>query len=203
MVTETGLGMGWKSWRGKVLRPMSRETHATIIGTVLGVHLVAHYAIYLPLIGESWVQSMMYQVHTMLETYFLIPVIYASLFRLKGGAMALGITALTLLPLIPTAGLHVYSIWPGDAKDMAVQVGMILMVGSMMVMVQEFVARENEKRFRLRAALDLANTLLIERDDDLDQVSQDLKSNHRQLVALNKMIQSELNTLFTDVHGAT
>ena len=153
-----------------------RNTHAAVIATLLAAHLLLHYAAYIPGIPDATVDVAYSRFRAVFDMGLLILVIYSgSMFRLKGSALVLGVTSITLVPLLiaPEAGLEEEGV-----RDQAIEVGLVLLIGALMVVLQEFLASERESRERLNDKLDITN---------------------RQLSALNRMAQRDLNLLFYDL----
>ena len=192
---QEGEGMSRARWIALVNDPSSRNLHGAVISLVLVLHLALHYSMFVPVLREQLVDSLFYQVHQMLETYFLIFVVYAALvFRLKGGGIALVVTAMTFFPELLAGNIAALNSWTGEGRDMAIQIGLLLMVGSLIVVFQEILAREREQRTGLKAAVDEANQLLRQQHEELGRLSQQSQTTHRLLTAMNQLAQPGSNS---------
>ena len=68
------------------------------------------------------------------------------------------------------------------------------MVGSLIVVFQEILAREREQRTGLKAAVDEANQLLRQQHEELGRLSQQSQTTHGLLTAMNQLAQPGSNS---------
>lgn len=87
-------------------------------------------------------------------------------------------TSVALLPLLIDPRLDGEGLSGGFPRDQAIEVGLVLLTGTLVVTVQEFLSGEREGRERL---------------------GQQLENTSRQLTALNRMAQQDLNAIFVDL----
>ncbi len=146
---------------------------------MLATHVVVHYAVFIPGVPDGLVDFVFSRFRAFLDLNLLIVVIYAGLmFRLKGGSTALAVTSVTLLPLLIAPRLDGDGLSEAFPRDQAIEVGLVLLMGALVVTVQEFLTGEREGRERL---------------------GQQLENTNRQLSALNRMAQQDLNSIFIDL----
>lgn len=169
--------------------PQNKRLHAVVIGLALVVHLALHYATYLPALRTALDGLPYFKLHALHEAEFLLIVVYAGIvFRLRGGLMAVGISAVTSVPFLLTPYIFGRQPREGEITDLVIQVVFVLTMGLLMVLLQESVTRSREVRLALMARIEKAN----------DQ----LESANRQLQALNSNIQAEFNAMLELLGGA-
>ena len=149
--------------------------HVVLISLALSTHVLLYYAVFIPGIPDPFVDFVFSRFRALLDMNLLIVVIYAGLmFRLKGGSTALAVTSVALLPLLIDPRLDGEGLSGGFPRDQAIEVGLVLLTGTLVVTVQEFLSGEREGRERL---------------------GQQLENTSRQLTALNRMAQQDLNAI--------
>jgi hypothetical protein len=162
--------------------------------------LAIHYATYLPALRESLRSLPYFRLHVLHEAEFRVIIVYTgAVFRWKGSAWALAITGLTSISFILTPYIFDRPARPNEVRTLTIQVAFILLSGAAIVMPQEIVARERERRFGLAVQIEKANLQLGEKNEELQDVNQRLEPANRQLSALNSTIQSKLNVLYDDL----
>ena len=161
--------------------PCNRKKHAVIIAAALIAHLFLHYATYIPALREPFGALPYFRLHVLHEAEFLFIVVYAALvFRLKGGLTAVAVTAVTSIPFILTPYIFGRSPRPDEIRDLAIQVAFILLMGTLITIFYEAVARGSQRRLALAAQLEATNN---------------------QLTGLNQMIQKRMDVLFDKIGG--
>ncbi|MBI4233617.1 MAG: hypothetical protein HY686_04165 [Chloroflexi bacterium] len=184
--------------------PRYQRFHVLVIAAALLGHLLLHYATYVPALREPMSRLPYLRLHVLHEAEFLLLIVYAGLvFRLKGGLAAVAITAITSVPFLLTPFIFGREPRPGELRDLAVQVGAILVMGAIISVLYEVVAREREGRLGLAARLAEANLRLRTKNEELEQAVQRLEQAHRQLMVLNHSIQGRLNRLYEGLQQGT
>jgi hypothetical protein len=159
--------------------PRYRTAHAIILTTVLLLHLTTHYATYVPALRSALGSLPYFGLHVLHEAEFLVVIVYASaVFRLMGGLVAVGVTALTSVPFLMTPLFFGRDPRPGEIRDLATEVGLILVLGIIVAMLYELVSRERERRVALAL---------------------EVQRRARHVEALNDTIQRRLNRLYDDL----
>ena len=155
-----------------------KSLHMVLISLALATHVAVNYAVFIPGVLDPFVDFVFSRFRALLDMNLLIVVVYARLmFRLKGGSTALAVTSVALLPLLINPGPDGDGLSGGFSRDQAIEVGLVLLMGALVVTVQEFLSGEREGRERL---------------------GQQLENTSRQLTALNRMAQQDLNAIFVD-----
>jgi len=114
--------------------PRYRPVHLAIITFALLLHLATHYATYLDT-TRSLVSGLPYfRLHILHEMEFLLIIVYAGVvFGVKGGLIAVGISAVTSIPFLFQADIIGYRAAPGEMRDSALQLSVMLLMGVLMV----------------------------------------------------------------------
>jgi hypothetical protein len=163
--------------------------HASVIIIALLVHLATHYATYLPATRSFFADLPYFRLHVLHEAEFMLVIFYASLvFRLKGGLMAVAVSAITSIPFLLTPIVFDRQPRPEEYRDLAIQVAFVLAIGILIALLTEGVLRERDRRVQLALQLEESN--------------QQLEAANRQLTGLNQLIQGQLNRLFDGLQGA-
>jgi Skp family chaperone for outer membrane proteins len=76
------------------------------------------------------------------------------------------------------------------------------MMGVILTVLYEWVARERDRRSALAAEVDRSNQALQLRNQQLFQLSQRLQATNNQLTSLNTTVQARLNRLFDDLDAS-
>ncbi|MBI2936206.1 MAG: hypothetical protein HYY31_05315 [Chloroflexi bacterium] len=171
-----------QSWAGFLTDRRNRWVHVVVMSVMLVVHLATHYASYYPPFRELVNKLPYFRLHSLHEAEFILVIVYASLvLRLKGGLVAVAVSAISSLPFLLTP--YVFGREPriDELRDLAIQVAFVLVMGIVIVVLYEIVARERDRRL---------------------QVLEKLEGTNRQLTALNTTVQGQLNTLFGAVSEA-
>jgi hypothetical protein len=176
-------------WGAFVTNLRYKKVHAFIVIIALLVHLVTHYATYLPATRNFFADLPYFRLHALHEAEFVLVIFYASVvFRLKGGLTAVAITAITSIPFLLTPFVFEREPRPDELRDLAIQVAFVLAMGILIALLTEGVLRERDRRVRLALQLEESN--------------QQLEAANKQLTGLNQLIQGHLNRLFDDIQGA-
>lgn len=87
---------------GKFLaEPKYRKWHAAIIAFALISHGFAHYANYIPAVRPYLTSIPYFSLHVLHEAEFLLIIFYSTLiFRLRGGLIVVGVTAIASIPFV-------------------------------------------------------------------------------------------------------
>lgn len=188
---------------GFFTNPKYRTVHLAIITFALLAHLALHYATYYPPLREALGRLPYFRLHSLHEAEYLLIVVYTSLvFRLKGGLIAVLITAVTSLPFLLTPFIFGRQPRPDELRDLTIQVSFILLMGLIISVLYEWVAKERDHRLALAAQIEQSNRELQQRNEELTQVSQTLQSTNSQLNGLNAAVQARLNRLYGDLEAA-
>lgn len=183
--------------------PRYRTLHAVIITVALLLHLSLHYATYYPPLREPLGNLPYFRLHVLHEAEFLLIVVYTTIvFRLTGGIAALVVTAISSIPFIMTPYLFDRPPRPGEIRDLAIEVGFILVMGALIVLLYETVARERERRIALARDIEESNAQLAAKSTELERLNSQVQAANTQLTALNQTVQANLNRLYNDLHTA-
>lgn len=163
--------------------PKNRPVHAVIIISALFLHLALHYATYVPSLRPPLDGLPYFRLHVLHEAEFMLIVFYTVVvFRWRGGLVAILVTAVSSIPFLMTPYIFDRPPRPGEVRDLATQVGFILVMALLIVWLYEAAGRQREERARLA--------------DELEQANERVESANRQLTALNRQIQANLNLLY-------
>ncbi len=169
----------FKSWAAFLTAPRYRTLHAIIITIALITHLSLHYATYIPALREPMANLPYVKLHVLHEAEFIMIIFYAAVvFRLTGGLIAVGLSAVSSIPFVLTPYIFGRAPRPGEIRDLAIQVAFILTMGAAISLLYESIARERDRRLELAEHLEAAN---------------------RQLAALNHTIQANINRIYGDL----
>lgn len=163
-----------------LIDPRYRRAHLLVIVVALVVHLSLHYATYVPALREPLAGLPYFRLHVLHEAEFLLIVAYAGIvLGLFAGMIAIATTAITSTPFILTPYIFGRDPRPGEIRDLAIQVGFILLMGFLMVLLYD--------RDQRRKSAESNNTALREMDQ--------LRNNFMSMAA------HELRTPMTTVMG--
>ncbi|MBI4298465.1 MAG: hypothetical protein HY666_01715 [Chloroflexi bacterium] len=190
-------------WSSFLTNPQHRTLHAVIITLLLLAHLALHYATYFPPLREPFANLPYFRLHSLHEAEFVFIIVYASLvFRLAGGLIAIIITAISSIPFAVTPYIFGRAPRTDELRDLVIQVAFILFMAFAIVLLQEFVTRERERRIWMAERVAEANLNLKSTNDELERVNQRLEQSNRELTALNQMVQSRVNSLYDHIQEA-
>lgn len=151
-------------WSRVLTEPRYRPMHAVAIAMALVVHLLLHYATYFPSLRPVLGNLPYFRLHVLHEAEFLGIIAYAGLvFRLRGGLIALGITAVTSIPFILTPYILGRPPLPNEIRDLSLQVGFILLNGLLITLLFEAQFRRyraEREAEALRVANQVKNTFI-------------------------------------------
>jgi signal transduction histidine kinase len=117
-----------------IASPRYRPFHFVIISFALILHLITHYATYLDATRSLVTDLPYFRLHVLHEMEFLLIIVYTGVvFGVKGGLMAVGISAITSVPFLFQADIIGYRAAPGEMRDSALQVSVMLLMGVLMV----------------------------------------------------------------------
>lgn len=163
--------------------PRYRVPHAAVITAALLIHLSFHYAVYIPALRTPLGGLPYVKLHVLHEAEFVLIIVYAALvFRLKGGIAAVAISGISSIPFLLTPYIFGRDPREGEIRDLIIQVVFILLMGVLITLLYESVARLREGRIALASQLEATN---------------------RQLDGLNRVIQANLNGLYDDLRMTT
>lgn len=183
--------------------PKYRRWHFVVLTFALLAHSALHYATYLPALRGPISNLPYFRLHSLHEAEYLLVIVYASLvFRLKGGLTAVGITAVTSLPFLLTPFIFGRQPRPDELRDLAIQVAFVLLMGTIIALLYEWVARERDRRLALADHIEESNRALLQRNQALGEMSQRLQATNNQLNGLNGTVQTRLNRLYGDLEQA-
>ncbi|MBI4329018.1 MAG: hypothetical protein HY685_04035 [Chloroflexi bacterium] len=179
-----------------------RKAHAVIIATALLVHLALHYALYVPALREPLGNLPYMRLHALHEAEFLLIVVYAALvFRFAGGLVAVAITAVTSIPFLLTPYIFGREPGPTELRDLATQVGFILVMGVIMSVLTEMAARLRELGLLVVTTTqqrDVAKQLATGKQLEITRA---LQQEGQQLQTLNRTLRDQINSLGQLVEG--
>ncbi|MBI3744842.1 MAG: PAS domain S-box protein [Chloroflexi bacterium] len=171
---------------------LSKRAHFLIIAVLLVGHSALHYATLLP--GGHHVENLpFFDLHMLHEAEYLVVIAYAAyIFRLQGGLLALGASGLASIPFILSSKIHgldstetgfsvsgysystpdytsggavSYSYGMDTIKNNAIEVGVLLLIGAVLVVLNELWARERDRRVqtaqRLQAVIDSSPSAIV------------------------------------------
>jgi hypothetical protein len=180
--------------------PRYRRAHLVLIAFGLLMHLGTHYATYVPSLRTIIGNLPYFRLHVLHEAEFLVLVFYSALvFRWKGGATALAITAVTSVPFLLTPYIFGRDPRPDEIRDNIIQVGVVLFMGGLMVWLYEVMARERERRIAMAEKLEALNRELNNKLMEIQAAHAKLEATNRQLNGLNGVVQRQLNQLYGDL----
>ena len=170
--------MAKKDWAQYLTDPRYRRLHFFIISTALVIHLCLHYATYVPVLRDPLGGLPYFRLHVLHEAEFLLIIVYAAMvFKVRGGLLAVAITGATSIPFILTPYIFGFEPKPDQIRDLAIQVGFILLMGVIMVLLYEGVDRERTRRIRLAEELaEVAQQANQAKTDFLATVSHELRT---------------------------
>ncbi|MCH7552410.1 MAG: hypothetical protein IIC82_00210 [Chloroflexi bacterium] len=170
--------MAKKDWAQYLTDPRYRKQHFLIISAALVIHLCFHYATYIPVLRDPLGDLPYFRLHVLHEAEFLLIIVYAAMvFKAKGGLLAVAITGATSIPFILTPYIFGFEPKPDQIRDLAIQVGFILLMGVIMVLLYEMVDRERTRRIRLAEELaEVAQQANQAKTDFLATVSHELRT---------------------------
>ena len=153
------------------------------------VHLFTHYAAYFEALRPIVGSLPYFRLHILHEAEFLLILVYTTLvFRARGGVVALIVTAVTSIPFILTPYIFGRTPLPDELRDNSIQVAFIILMGSLMIVFYEAVAKERERRMELAKAIEEKNHALEQRN--------------REISGVNVFVQTQLNNLYGDLRLA-
>lgn len=175
-----------------------------MICAVLAVNLIVHYGAYIPALQGALGDSTYLALQSVLEMNALIIVIYAgTVFRLRGSAASLAVLAIALIPVAADPTIVSQDIGAEGASLLAGLVAFILFVGAGLIVIQEIIARERERRANLAVAVTEVNLRLDEKKSEPEATEKQLQSTRTQLTALNRLAQKELQRLLDELEEST
>ena len=185
-----------------LMNPKYQTAHAVMITFALLVHLATHYGVYYPPLRATLGDLPYFRLHVLHESEFLLIIVYATLvFRWKGGLTAMFITAVTSIPF--TVSPYIFGRAPevDQLRDNSIQVAFIMLMGGLMVVLYELVARERERRVVLARLVEDANVQLAAKNEELKRVNEKLEESNKQLAGMGKLVQTRINRLYGDLRG--
>ena len=160
-----------------------RNPHIYVISAVMASQIALHYAEYIPGVPPFLYDLINSRFRVIFDVGLLIVVIYAgTVFRLKGSSLTLAMTSVVLMPLLIASDSAERNELLVESRNQAIEVSLVLLVGAMIITLQEFLAVERQER---------------------EQLGRRLDSTARQLSALNRMTQRDLGLLFSDLRDIT
>ena len=132
--------MAWlgKGMLARLIDPRHRWCHVAIITVALAVHLSLHYATYLPALRGPLDNLPYFRLHMLHEAEFLLIIAYAGVvLGLRAGIVTLVITAATSVPFILTPYTFDRAPRTNEIRDLALQVGFILLMGLLIVLLYD------------------------------------------------------------------
>lgn len=132
--------------------PRRRKLHLLVIATALALHLLTHYATFIPALRPIFGPLPYFRLHAIHEAEFLLIVAYAGIvFGLRGGLIALLVTAVSSIPFILTPYVFGLDPRPGEIRDLTIQVLVVLIMGFLIVVLYN--AESRRRKAESQAAL--------------------------------------------------
>ncbi len=124
--------------------PRYRKLHGAILVTAFVLYLFTHYGMYIPEVRKIVADLPYFRLHAIREAEFLLIVAYSAIvFGVRGGLIALSITAIATIPFVLTPYVFDRSPQPDEIRDLALQIGILLTAGVVMVLLYD---AENRRR---------------------------------------------------------
>lgn len=138
-------------WLMALTDPKRKKFHASVIASALFIHLVLHYATYVPALRPLVGNLPYFKLHMLHEAEFLVIVVYACLvLGFKAGIITVVITGVTSVPFILSPFIFGRDPRPDELRDLSIQVAFILGMGTTIAILFEI----NEKRRKAESRLE-------------------------------------------------
>ena len=131
------LGM-LKGLGGWFINPRKWKMHAVVVVIALAVHSIMHYATFIPFLRPYVIDIPYFRLHVLHEAEFLVIVAYAGVvLGLRAGVVTLIVTGITSIPFIFYPLIIGLEPRPGQIQELALQVGIILVMGFLMILLYD------------------------------------------------------------------